>query len=344
MRNDVDVHRPPDYHPEEDANWNTRDLQPNTSRLEPPENNDSLANKSSGTQRDAQLQRQYDHLPGPTRTHTYLNDPNETGSQRPQLQRQRTEQRATFEDDIAHRQRPENGEAEVQEVNEFRPAPRVLSQRWEVRNTEFERERYIVPPTYSSDHGRNELKPKYDDMFMPNENVLPGQTESDPEFFISPKEYPYPPVIYPYNRNLNRGRSPLMPLLQFWTWYAQLNIACRPKEAPAEGSLHPCLERCSIADDNGDWCGSVVLNSKWVKKCKYARQEFIAVSEAKAFSLLECESWTYYIPKERHESEWDVFYVLLIERKEERWERVGLGKVFKEAFMRTAQWREIMLG
>ncbi|KAF2865546.1 hypothetical protein BDV95DRAFT_507092 [Massariosphaeria phaeospora] len=179
---------------------------------------------------------------------------------------------------------------------------------------------------------------------MPNENVGPSQTESSPEFFISPKEYPYPPVIHPYNRNPNSDRSPLMPLLQFWTWYAQLNIACRPKEAPAEANLHPGLERCSIADDNGDWCGSIVLNSKWVKRCRYAQQELIAISEAKAFSLLECESWTYYIPKERHESEWDVFYVLLIERKEEKWERVGLGKVFKEAFMRTAQWREIILG
>jgi hypothetical protein len=344
MRNDVDIHRPLDYRPEEDANWNARDLQPDTRRSEPQENNDSLANRSSDTQRDAQLQRHYDHFPGPTRTHTYPDDPNETGSQRPQLQRQWTEQRVTFGDDIAHRQRPENGEAKVQEVNESRPVPRVLSQRWEVRSTGFERERDIVPPAYSSNHSRNELKPKYDDIFMPNENVRPWQTESSPEFFISPKEYPYPPVIHPYNRNPNSDRSPLMPLLQFWTWYAQLNIACRSKEAPIEVNLHSGLERCSIADDNGDWCGSIVLNSKWVKKCKYARQELIAISEAKAFSLLECESWTYYIPKERHESEWDVFYVLLIERKEEKWERVGLGKVFKEAFMRTAQWREILLG
>lgn len=344
MRNNVHIHRPLDYRPEEDANSNARDSQLNTSRSEPPERNDSLANMSPGIQRDAQLQRQYDHFTGPTRTHTYPDDPNERRSQHPQLQRQGTEQRVTFEDDFAQRQRSDNGEAEVQEVNEFRPAPRVQSQRWEERSTGFEGERVMVPPTYSSDHGQNELKPKYDDMFMPDENVRPWQTESNPKFFISPKEYPYPPVIHPHNRNPNSDRSPLMPLLQFWTWYAQLNIACRPKDAPAEANLHPGLERCSIADDNGDWCGSIVLNSKWVKKCKYARQEMIAISESKAFTFLECESWTYYIPKERHESEWDVFYVLLIERKEEKWERVGLGKVFKEAFMRTAQWREIMLG
>jgi hypothetical protein len=34
----------------------------------------------------------------------------------------------------------------------------------------------------------------------------------------------------------------------------------------------------------------------------------------------------------------------LIQRVDEKWQRVGLGKVFKEAFRRRAQWREIMLG
>lgn len=344
MRNDVNNHRPLEYRPKEDTNWNARDSQPDTNRSELLENNGSLANRSSGPQRDAQLQRHNEQFQGPARTHTYPDDHNETRSQRPQLQRQWTEQKVTFEGDaVVQRRGTENGDAEVQEGNDIRPATRVLSQRWEVRSTGNERERETVAPAYTN-HDRNELKPKYDDMFMPDEDIGPLDTEENPEFFISPKEYPYPPVIHQYNRNINSGRSPLMPLLQFWTWYARLNIACRLKEAPAEADLHPKLERCSIADDNGDWCGSVVLNSKWVKRCKYARQELIAISEAKAFSLLECESWTYYIPKDRHESEWDVFYVLLIERKEEKWERVGLGKVFKEAFMRTAQWREIMLG
>lgn len=336
--NDDDTHRPLEYPPEEDTRWIARDSQPDTSRSQPPENNNTPTYR-----RDEQLQRHDENFPGPTRTYTHPDDLNETRSQRPQLQRQGTEQRVGFEDDVAPRQKFENGEAEVQEVDGFRSAPRVLSQRWEARSTGSERERELVPPNYIGDQGRDELKPKYDDMFMPDEEVRPWHTESSPEFFISPKEYPYPPVIHPYNRDPNSGRSPLMPLLQFWTWYAQLNIAYRPKEAPTEENLHPGLQRCSIADDNGDWCGSIVLNRRWVRKCKYARQELIAISEAKAFSLLECESWTYYIPKERHESEWDVFYVLLIERKEEKWERVGLGKVFKEAFMRTAQWREIML-
>lgn len=88
-----------------------------------------------------------------------------------------------------------------------------------------------------------------------------------------------------------------------------------------------------------------MLDSKrWDKAKSHGKLEFIAISEAMKFSTTECETWNYYIPKERDQSEWDLFYMLLIERKDEKWERVGLGKVFKEAFMRTAKWKEIMLG
>jgi len=87
-----------------------------------------------------------------------------------------------------------------------------------------------------------------------------------------------------------------------------------------------------------------VLDEQWVRSKTYANREFVAISEAKKFTQDECEAWTYYIPKERDQSEWDLFYVMLIERKDKQWERVGLGKVFKKAFMRNATWREIMLG
>ncbi|KAK0714489.1 hypothetical protein B0H67DRAFT_644348 [Lasiosphaeris hirsuta] len=55
--------------------------------------------------------------------------------------------------------------------------------------------------------------------------------------------------------------------------------------------------------------------------------QFAAVSDAKAFARDECPIWTYYIPKERDESEWDVYFMLLLQRNLERglWERVGLG-------------------
>ncbi|KAI8930942.1 hypothetical protein NX059_011957 [Plenodomus lindquistii] len=285
------------------------------------------------------MQKQYGPMSEPTPTYTHSPGPHETESQRPQVQRQLTKQTVIFEDDASYRPRPERIEAEAHEPP---PPPRASSQYLETRSTGFERN---ALGSFRSDRGLD-LKPKFDDMFKPQEDVYPWHTESRPEFHISPKECPYPPIIHPYDGNLDSdpSRGPLMPLLQFWTWYAQLNVISRPKDAQAEAGLHQDLERCSIADDNGDWCGSIVLDRAWVKGCKDARQEFVAISEAKAFSELECDSWTYYIPKERDESEWDVFHVLLIERKEEKWERVGLGKVFKEAFLRTTEWREIMLG
>ncbi|ROV91020.1 hypothetical protein VSDG_07690 [Cytospora chrysosperma] len=101
---------------------------------------------------------------------------------------------------------------------------------------------------------------------------------------------------------------------------------------------------CDIADDYGDWCGSVTIPWTWIKQHQNKRAEFIAISEARSFTMEECPMWTYYVPKERGESQWDLFYVLLLERDEEQcwWERVALGKVFKAAF-ETAKWAEIQL-
>jgi hypothetical protein len=75
--------------------------------------------------------------------------------------------------------------------------------------------------------------------------------------------------------------------------------------------------------------------------------EFIALSEAEAFTEDECPVWTYYIPKERHESTWDLFFVLLVRYYPEKglYQRVGLGKVFRAAFSLDAEeWREMILG
>jgi hypothetical protein len=61
----------------------------------------------------------------------------------------------------------------------------------------------------------------------------------------------------------------------------------------------------------------------------------------------ECDVWTYYVPKERENSEWDLYYVLLVEQKDMIWYRVALGKVFKAAFNNAVmgkRWREIILG
>lgn len=54
----------------------------------------------------------------------------------------------------------------------------------------------------------------------------------------------------------------------------------------------------------------------------------------KGFTPEECSVWTYYIPKEREESEWDLYFVLLVAFLEAKgiWGRVALGKVFKAEF------------
>ncbi|KAK5467513.1 hypothetical protein LTS15_000486 [Exophiala xenobiotica] len=153
--------------------------------------------------------------------------------------------------------------------------------------------------------------------------------------------------------------------LQFWTWQTTLQV-CRASETTTTSSRSPRLEgtglcRCDIMDDLGDWCGSIVVNESWIEEECAAGQEdhhhhhtggvatcdFIALSEAKSFSQEECPVWTYYIPKERHESEWDVFYVLLVKYhpKSAVWQRVALGKVFRAAFSFGEDgWQEIILG
>ena len=74
-----------------------------------------------------------------------------------------------------------------------------------------------------------------------------------------------------------------------------------------------------------------------------AKHDFIAISEARAFTEEECEVWTYYVPKEREQSEWDLYYVMLLERDGYFWRRVAVGKAFKGAFAKR-EWKEIVLG
>jgi len=110
------------------------------------------------------------------------------------------------------------------------------------------------------------------------------------------------------------------------------------------------LCRCDIADGVGDWCGSIIVDNEWIKekeKNGHTMCEFVALSEAKAFTEDECPVWTYYIPKERHESTWDLFFVLLVRYYPEKglYQRVGLGKVYRAAFrLDSDEWREMILG
>ncbi|KAI8309668.1 hypothetical protein K4K61_001511 [Colletotrichum sp. SAR11_59] len=172
--------------------------------------------------------------------------------------------------------------------------------------------------------------------------------DNEKEFSITLRDYPYRVVKAPFEPKPETSEFPLLPILQFRTWHTWLYIK---HNGPSERQFHDRkllsmgtesgLARYHIADEMGDWCGSVVLEAEWAAKAS-DKQEFIAISEAKSFTRDECPEWTYYIPKEREQSEWDLFYVLLIERKDEKWERVGVGKVFKEAFHNSKQ-KEIML-
>jgi hypothetical protein len=92
-------------------------------------------------------------------------------------------------------------------------------------------------------------------------------------------------------------------------------------------------------------CCCIRLTDSWIATRQDVLLFFIGISDAKAFTRQECPEWNYYEPRERDELDWDLFYVLLLERNTERalWERVGLGKVFQAAFAH-GQWSEINVG
>ena len=160
------------------------------------------------------------------------------------------------------------------------------------------------------------------------------------DFYLTLPENPYRVVMADYSSEPDK-EFPDQPILQFWTWHTSLHLVPSGNPGPKPGKG---LSRYDIVDESGDWCGSLVLDEQWITKSRRSKHEFIALSDAKTFTKDECDVWTYYIPKEREQSEWDLYYVLLIERKENtRWERVALGKVFKAAFA-DAEWKEIILG
>ncbi|KAH7356882.1 heterokaryon incompatibility protein-domain-containing protein [Rhexocercosporidium sp. MPI-PUGE-AT-0058] len=139
------------------------------------------------------------------------------------------------------------------------------------------------------------------------------------------------------------------PHLQFYTWSAFFRIRQTldyDYSPDAQG-----VQRYDILDHKFDWCGTMLL-----ERCKVSALasldsplEFIAISDAKEFDPIEYDGWSYYIPKERMQSRWDLYYVLLVEYKNDIAYRVGLGKVFKEAFnysckLEGKEWKEFVLG
>ncbi|KAF7888626.1 uncharacterized protein EAF02_003167 [Botrytis sinoallii] len=139
--------------------------------------------------------------------------------------------------------------------------------------------------------------------------------------------------------------------LQFWTYSAFFNLVERNMSvANFKSVLGSGLHRYDIEDSKGDWCGTIILDNTWAEGCGKVH-EFIAISEAKDLGLEEFDSWTYYIPQEREEAEWYLYYALMIQWNDERTvaKRVGLAKIFKEAFHSWPlapglKWKEIALG
>lgn len=138
--------------------------------------------------------------------------------------------------------------------------------------------------------------------------------------------------------------------LQFYTWSAWLRLLPQDADASANATTRH-LPRFDIADYTGDWCGTIVLDQVWADKHVKdtgVEREFIAISEAKNFTKEEKNNmWTYYIPKKEEHSEWDLYFVLLIEYQRGIARRVGLGKVFKDAFNNSCPpgrtWKEFIM-
>ncbi|KAJ5732742.1 hypothetical protein N7493_004223 [Penicillium malachiteum] len=128
----------------------------------------------------------------------------------------------------------------------------------------------------------------------------------------------------PRQRPMLSNPLSFMPILQFRTWRKELCVMARDiGDNSSAKTVGAGLRWCDIVDAEGDWCGSIVLDESHIDKLNGHICTFIAMSEAKRFTMEECPAWTYYIPKERDESEWDLYYVLLLERNEER---VGFGR------------------
>ncbi|KAF4986487.1 hypothetical protein FDECE_15929 [Fusarium decemcellulare] len=165
-----------------------------------------------------------------------------------------------------------------------------------------------------------------------------------------------------YQKSTSFREFPDQIFLQFFTWKTSFHIVpVMDDTVDSSDSGHIVgagLRRCHIMDRCGDKCGSIVIDTEWLRQkgllnddmddtTQSTEFEFIAISEAKMFTKDEFPDWIYYIAKERVESEWDLFFVLLIEYfpVEGFYRRVALGKVFKAAFsLAEDSWKEIILG
>jgi Heterokaryon incompatibility protein (HET) len=161
-----------------------------------------------------------------------------------------------------------------------------------------------------------------------------------------PSERPVPPLD-PSLTSEEYLKQRMLPYLYFWSQSAHLLLTKKNLGAawPSKQPRGPL--RFGLTDVKGDWCGTVVLDDPRDHDVGLV-YECIAISEAKDFSLEEYDSWTYYIPKGREESDWDLYYVLIVETRDDICYRIGIGKVFKSGFDNTFPpgklWKEFQLG
>ncbi|KAH6692361.1 heterokaryon incompatibility protein-domain-containing protein [Plectosphaerella plurivora] len=186
----------------------------------------------------------------------------------------------------------------------------------------------------------------------PIRDAIKGRNNTD--FTGILPDNPFGIISAPFPRD-KQDHAGSMPILQFWTWWAKLTITMRPgdheDEQPLDNTSPDALVMCDLSDEAGDWCGAIRISRAWLRANGGGGMDapsavpLIALSDAKTFTAEECRLWNYYIPKERAESEWDLYYVMLLQRNTERalWERVAVGKVFQAAFG-EAEWQEIKLG
>ena len=220
---------------------------------------------------------------------------------------------------------------------ESRPPPQMND---EIRVTAYDT--YSRGPSVEIYEEGSPRQGSYDDHFdswgRPKARLYPERHFRKDSFKKILPENPYGVAMTDFTPRASVS-FPDMPILQFWTMRVSLQVI-HALEIPDTG-----LSRCHIGAQAGDWCGSIAVNTDWILPRDGRMFEFIALSEAKAFTKEEHSVWTYYIPGERNDSIWDACYTLLIEWDFEKhvWERVGLGKVFHEVFTRGA-WDEIILG
>ncbi|RSM05632.1 hypothetical protein CEP52_006177 [Fusarium oligoseptatum] len=229
------------------------------------------------------------------------------------------------------------------------PHPRL--EKLEVRRTRV----HVLPKT-----------DKFGRSYIGESTLRKVSPKSSPEFRLTLPEDPFNVLTTETTRASLPPRFveefPDQPFLQFFTWRGGFHLArCDAEKQPAPKQLpngtakietdpSVALSRCDICDRRGDKCGSIVVDAEWLDRKERDKKtlfEFIAISDAKQFTKEEFPDWTYYIPKERIESEWDLYFVLLVESFPEEgiYRRVALGKVFKAAFTHSEdEWKEIILG